>query len=94
MSNTRQHVHELIDLLPPAQLEAVAGLLESMISPEEDRDVLSNGERQAIAEADQWLKHNPPIPHEEVLAELGLTVADWEKMGQEPSSEEPPRRNG
>jgi hypothetical protein len=64
-----------------------------MISPDEDGDTLSNAERQAIAEADEWLKHNQPIAHEDVLAEFGLTMADWEKMGKEPASEEP-RRNG
>ena len=39
---------------------------------------------KAVAEADEWLKHNQPIPHEEVLADFGLTMADWESMGQEP----------
>ena len=39
-------------------------------------------------------KHNRPIPHEEVLAELGLTTADWETMGQEPLPEETPHRSG
>jgi hypothetical protein len=47
----------------------VVHLLETMVAPEEDRDTLSNAERQAVAEADEWLKHNEPIPHEEVLAE-------------------------
>jgi hypothetical protein len=37
---------------------------------------------------------NQPMAHEEVLAEFGLTMADWEKMGQEPLPEETPRRNG
>jgi hypothetical protein len=46
MSDTRRHVHQLVDRLPPAQLEAVAGLLESMIAPEEDRDTLSHAERR------------------------------------------------
>ena len=41
---------------------------------------LSEAEREAIAEADEWLRHNQPIPHEEILAEFGLTMADWEKM--------------
>ena len=57
-------------------------------------DALSKAERKAVAEADEWLKHNQPIPHEEVLAELGLTMADWEKMAEEPLLEETPRRNG
>jgi hypothetical protein len=89
-----QHAHHLLDQLGPGQLAAVVHLLETMVSPEEDRDTLSNAERKAVAEADEWLQHNQPIPHEEVLAEFGLTMADWEKMGQEPLSEEAPRRNG
>lgn len=65
-----------------------------MLTPEEESDTLSNAERKAVVEADEWLKHNKPIPHERVLAELGLTMADWEKMGQEPLPEEKSRRNG
>jgi hypothetical protein len=95
----REHAHELIDRLPDAQVSALVGLLETMISPEEDRDTLSKAERQAVAEADEWLKHNQPIPHEEVLAEFGLTLAEWEKMGRDRVSEDrlpeaKPRRNG
>ena len=40
--------------------------------------------RQAVAAADEWSKHNEPIPHEQVLAEFGLTMADWEKLSREP----------
>ena len=47
-----------------------------MVAPEEERDTFSNAERQAIAEADEWLRHNQPIPYEEVLAEFGLTMDD------------------
>jgi hypothetical protein len=89
-----QHAHHLLDQLGPGQLAAVVHLLETMVSPEEDRDTLSNAERKAVAEADEWLKHNQPIPHEEVLAEFGLTMADWDGMGQEPLPGEAPRRNG
>ena len=94
MSADAQYAHHLLDQLNPGQLAAVVHLLETMVSPEEDRDTLSNAERKAVAEADEWLKHTQPIPHEEVLAEFGLTMADWDKMGQEPLSEETPRRNG
>jgi len=87
-----QHAHKLLDQLEPGQLAAVVHLLETMVSAEE-RDTLSNAERKAVAEADEWLKHNQPIPHEDVLAEFGLTMADWERMGQEPPSEETPRHN-
>jgi len=89
--NDNQHAHDLLDRLAPSQLAAVVHLLETIVTPE-DGDTLSPAERKAIAEADEWLKHNEPIPHEEVLAEFGLTLADWEKMALE--SEEAPRRNG
>lgn len=89
-----QHAHHLLDQLGPGQLAAVVHLLEAMVSRDEDGDTLSSAERKAIAEADEWLKSHDPIPHEEVLAELGLTLADWEKMGREPMPEETPRRNG
>lgn len=35
MSDTREHLHELIDQLPPSQLPAVAGLLEAMLEDPE-----------------------------------------------------------
>ena len=73
MAANIQHAHRLLDQLGPGQLAAVVHLLETMVSPEEDGDTLSNAERKAVAEADEWLKHNQPIPHEQVLAELGIT---------------------
>jgi hypothetical protein len=78
----RQQAHALIDLLPLAKLGAVRNLLEVFL--EEDCDTLSPAEAKAIAEADEWSKHNEPIPHEKILAEFGLTAADWEKMSREP----------
>ena len=81
MSDTRQHVHDLIDRLPPAQLAAVAGLLESIL----EREEISQGEEQAVDEAKQWLREHggKGIPHEEVLAEFGLTMEDFRRMGEE-----------
>jgi hypothetical protein len=43
----------------------------------DEDDALSPAEAQAIAEAEEWSRHNEPIPHEQVLAEFGLTRADW-----------------
>jgi len=85
MQTDREHAHLLLDQLAPAQLAAVVHLLETMVPPEEDRDTLSKSEAKAIAEADEWLKNHSPIPHEEILADFGLTNDDWEKMGAEPT---------
>jgi hypothetical protein len=78
----RQQLHSLVDRLPPAKLGAVRNLLEGIL--DEDGDTLRPAEANAIAEADEWRKHNDPIPHEGVLAEFGLSMADWEKLSREP----------
>ncbi len=80
----KQHAVELLERLGPGQLAAVVHLLETMVSREEDGDTLSAAEAKAIAEADEWSKQNEPIAHEQVLAEFGLTMADWEKISREP----------
>ena len=94
MATDRQYAHDLLDKLGPDQLAAVVHLLVTIASPNEERDTLSQAERQAVAEADDWLKQNELIPHDEVLAEFGLTSADWENMATEPLPEVTPRRNG
>lgn len=82
MSDTRQHVHELIDRLPPAQLSALAGLLEAMLVPGNEP---SGEEERAVAEAKEWLRENggKGIPHKEVLADFGLTMDDFRRMGEQ-----------
>jgi len=84
MSNPKEHAHELIDRLPPSQLAAVVGLLEAMLDPVAraiaqapvDDEPLTAEEQKALAEAREWLKDHQPIPHEKVLADLGITQSD------------------
>src|SRR5438045_8079840 len=89
MTVDRQHAHELIDRLPETHLSALVGLLETIVDPVatalrnapiEDEE-MSEEEERAVDNAREWLKHNKPIPHEEVLAEVGLTVDDFETRG-------------
>jgi len=89
-----QDAHRLLDQLGPVQLAAVVHLLETMVSAGSDSDTLSEAERKAVAEADEWLRHNEPVPNEDVLADFGLTRDDWEKMGREPLPETESSRNG
>jgi hypothetical protein len=93
MSDTRQHAHQLIDRMPEAQLSGLVQFLETIVEPAVGRipledEEISEEEEQAVAEAREWLKHNQPTPHEEVLAEFGLTMADWERMGRTPLPDE------
>ena len=74
------------------------GLLETMLdpvsraianAPAEDEEVSAEEER-AVAGAREWLKHNKPIPHHEVLADLGFALDDFGRMGRTPL---PPEQN-
>ncbi len=95
MSDTRQHVHELIDRLPPYQLAAVAGLLEAMLDPMDrklglapmDDEPETEEERLAVAEAIESMKRNGGVPMEEVLADFGLTMDDFRRMAESDSPE-------
>jgi hypothetical protein len=77
----RHQVHELIDRLVPSQLAAVRGVLEAMLDPvaraianaPADDEPVTEEEKRALVEAREWLRHNKPIPHEQVLVELGVT---------------------
>jgi hypothetical protein len=86
IAQEKQHVHELIDRLAPTQVTAVRGLLEAMINSagtsvaikEGDDEPLTTEDERALAEAAEWSKHHEPIPHQRVLAELGITQAEIE----------------
>lgn len=88
----RQQAHAYLDHLPAAQLSAVRGLLESMLDPVSralanapiDDEPITEEEELDVAEAREWLKHNPGIPFEQVVAELGLTMEEVRNY-QDPS---------
>jgi hypothetical protein len=91
-TDLKQHAHELIERMAPGQVSAAVELLETMVdplsrslanAPYED-ELISEEEQLAVAASEAWLKENEPIPHEEVLAEFGLTAEDFERMGRTP----------
>jgi hypothetical protein len=91
-TNEKQQAHELIERLPPTQLSAVVVLLEAMLDPFAralanapiDDEPVTPEEEEALAEAREWSKHNKAIPHEDVLAEFGLSPEDFERMAHTP----------
>ena len=86
LTHDKQQLHELVDRLAPSQVHAVRGLLQAMLDPVSravasapvDDEPLTTEEAHALAEAREWLRHNSPIPHEQVLAELGITREEIE----------------
>lgn len=85
-TNGKQHAHELIERLVPRQVAAVVDLLEAMLDPVSraianapvDDEAESEAERLAVAESKDWFEkgQKPGIPHDELLAEFGLTPND------------------
>ena len=77
----KQQAHIMLDLLAPEKIAAVVGLLEVMLDPVAraianapvDDEPVTEEEAKALAEAREWIEHNKAIPHEQVLAELGIT---------------------
>lgn len=77
----KRQAHIMLDLLAPEKLSAVVGLLEVMLDPVAralanapiDDEPVTEEDEKAVEEAREWLRHNKGIPHEQVLAELGIT---------------------
>ncbi len=79
-----QQAHALLDLLPPANVVAVRGLLEVMV--DEDDEELTEEERADIKAGIDSLDQGGRDSMEEVLTDFGLTMADLEKMGEPDSN--------
>lgn len=85
-AHTKEHAHELIDRMAPSQVSAVVGLLETMLDPVSlaianapfDDELESEEERRAVAASKAWMAQHPGqgIPHEDVVAEFGLSTED------------------
>ena len=101
-TDTRIHVHALVDQLGPVQLTALETLLQSMLDPLSrklalapiDEEPFTEEDRKSVAEADEWLKLNDPVPLEDVLADVELTMEDWERLGKTPLRQPTGTRNG
>jgi hypothetical protein len=88
MAASKEHAHELIERLAPSQVSAVIGMLEALLDPVSraianapiDDELLTAEEEKALGEAREWLKHNNGIPHEQVLAELGISQEEIDQF--------------
>jgi hypothetical protein len=84
----KRRAHELIDRLLPKQASAIVGLLELILDPVSraianapiDDEPVTAEEQQAVDESREWLKHNQGIPHEQVMADLGITQEEIERF--------------
>ena len=92
VTQERQQAHALLDQLPNEKLTAVVHLLQAISDPVArslanapiEDEPISDEEMRAVEASREWLKTHAPIPHEEVFAEFGLTLEDFERMGRTP----------
>jgi len=85
----------LIEQLAPKQTSAVVELLESILDPVSraianapiDDAPVTAEEDAAVEESRQWLKHNKGMPHQQVLADLGITPEEIERLMKSMCSE-------
>jgi hypothetical protein len=97
MPAQRERARDLLNYLAPEQIAAVVHLMEVMLDPLSRKlanapledEAISEEEDLAVAEAREWSKHNQPIPNEDVLSEFGLTLAEFERLGQTPPPDKP-----
>lgn len=93
MAMDKQRAHQLLDRLDAGQLEAIVRLLQVMTDPVArslvnapmDDEPVSEEEAREIAAARACLDRGEGIPHEQVLAEFGLSPEDWKRMGRTPA---------
>ena len=50
-----------------------------------DDEPVSAEEEKALAESREWFKRNEGIPHEQVLAELGITQEEIDRFRERPT---------
>jgi hypothetical protein len=87
----KEHAHELIEQMDPAQVPLVVELLEELLDPLSgklanapvDDEPTTEADREAIARS-----HDAKvISTEELLAGFGLNIADFQRMAE--NSDEP-----
>lgn len=89
---TKDHAHELIESMNPAQVPEAVRLLEKMLDPVAwaianapfDDEPVSEEERQEIETERAHRDTSRYVSHDEVLADFGLTRADFERMAATP----------
>jgi hypothetical protein len=92
MASDKQHAHQLIEQLDGSQLAAVVHLLEVMTDPVArslanaplDDEPVTQQEAGEIGAARASLDRGEGIPHEKILAEFGLTLEEFARMGRTP----------
>lgn len=96
----RQQARLLLNAVPDDKIPKIRTLLASLVDPLSlalanapiDDEPVTAEEEHAFAEGREALARGEGTSHEEILKEFGLTLEDWDRMGQTPLSAAPPPR--
>ena len=77
MTEIRREIHDEVNRMPDQEVIGLKEFLKTYPTPLDanalpDDEPLTEEDRILIEEAEEWLKHNEAIPHEEVLRRRGL----------------------
>lgn len=77
-----QQAHALLDRLPSAKLGLVRSLLEALVGDDE----FTAQDRDAIRAGLQSSAEGRTFTHDEILADFGLTVAEFDALDLDPDA--------
>lgn len=92
-AEVKEHAHSLIDLMTPVQREQAIDVLEDILDgvslTQADvpfQEKIGKKEEQSVAGAEG--ETEPGTSFEELLAEFGFTMDDWERAEESPNGTE------
>ena len=97
MISDKEHAQQLLNRLAPDQVAAVVHVMEVMLDPVSrklanapvDDEPIGDEEEQAVARSKEWFEHNPGIPFEQVVTDLGFTMEQIRECRPHDEQEEP-----
>jgi hypothetical protein len=68
----KQELHQLVDQLPPGEIQTARRFLEYLARYQEDDEPYTSAQQQRDTEAISEIESGKGIPHEDVLKDFGL----------------------
>ena len=68
----KQELHQLVDQLPPGEIQTARRFLEYLASHQEDDEMYTAAQQQRDIEAVAEIERGNGIPHEDVLRDFGM----------------------
>jgi hypothetical protein len=68
----KQELHQLVDQLPPSEIQTARRFLEYLAQHQEDDESYTAAQQERDIEASAEIERGKGIPHEDVLRDFGL----------------------